>query len=574
MQSIIPAVALLIGIVLGVLAAWWLFKRSIPQSIELATAQSRTEMAGLTERLQSREQSIDELRTRLLECERGATTIHLKADELESNLNKYTRAYGVARQTLEDRERTLGENRVRIEGLEATIGIQRSRAEAAEQDLATVRQALLSEQNEHEECRERLSDCSRTLTDFQQQHTQVTADLAQCRAELESEKKAAEEKLIELRNAEERLQNVFKALAADVLSQNNASFMALAQTQLEKMQESSKGELEKRHHAIEESLKPVKESMQKVDEKIQELERARAGAYSGLTEQVRNMMDMQKDLRSETSNLVRALRTPNVRGRWGEVQLRRVVEISGMVEHCDFWEQTSASTEDGKVRPDLLVRLPGSKNIVVDSKAPLLAYLNAIECEDDEQKKAQLKDHARQLKNHIEALGKKAYFEQFQPSPDFVILFLPGEPYFYAALAHEPELIEFAIDRNVVIATPTTLIAILRAIAFGWRQENLAQNAKEISDLGRELYKRCSTLGSHFAKVGDGLKTATDAYNRAVGSLEGRVLVAARKFEALGAAASDDAMIEISTVEVTPRSLHSPELISSAHSTSQALMPE
>jgi DNA recombination protein RmuC len=266
-------------------------------------------------------------------------------------------------------------------------------------------------------------------------------------------------------------------------------------------------------------------------------------------------------LRSETSNLVQALRTPNVRGRWGEIQLHRVVEMAGMVEHCDFYEQQSVETEDGRLRPDMIVRLPNSRNIVIDAKAPLSAYLEAIDATDEDARKVQLQRHAQQIRTHLTMLGKKSYFEQFEPSPEFVVLFLPGEAFFAAALMQDPELIEFGVDENVIIATPTTLIALLRAVAYGWRQEALAQNAKEICDLGKELYERCSTMGGHMLALGKNLKRATDSYNDAIGSFESRVFVSARKFAALGAVASDDGIDELQQIEVVPRHIQAPELL-------------
>jgi DNA recombination protein RmuC len=379
---------------------------------------------------------------------------------------------------------------------------------------------------------------------------------------LEQERKQAEEKLAVLDQAQQKLSDAFKALAAEALKSNNQSFLELAKATLETFQQSAKGDLDQRQLAIRELVKPVKESLEKVDAKIRDLEKSREGAYQGLRQQVGSLLETQKELRSETSNLVKALRRPQVRGRWGEIQLRRVVEMAGMLDHCDFYEQQSTDSEGGRLRPDLLVRLPARKNIVVDSKTPLSAYLEAIEARDEETRATKLKDHARQVRTHIAALGRKSYFEQFDPAPEFVVLFLPGEVFFSAALEQDPELIELGVDQNVIIATPTTLIALLRAVAYGWRQERLAENAKQISELGRELHKRLAGLGQYMISLGKGLRSATDAYNRAVGSLESRVLTSARKFKELGTTGPKDEIRELPQVETVPRMLQAPELLS------------
>jgi DNA recombination protein RmuC len=319
-------------------------------------------------------------------------------------------------------------------------------------------------------------------------------------------------------------------------------------------QKLSAGALQDNSQAIGEMLKPVAASLEKVDARIRELEVARQGAYAELATQVRALLETGNALRGETGKLVTALRTPGVRGRWGEVQLRRVVEMAGMVEYCDFLSQPGAVTEEGRLRPDLVVRLPSGKSIVVDAKTPLEAFLRAIEAPDDDTRRLRLAEHARQVRAHVDALSRKSYWQQFDPTPEFAVLFLPGESFFSAALEQDPELIEYGAGQNIILATPTTLIALLRAVSYGWRQEDLARNAREISRLGAELYGRIDTMRDHWQKMGRSLEAAVDAYNKAVGSLESRVLPGARKFVELRAA-SGEPMDELAPIEKAPRHL-------------------
>ena len=384
------------------------------------------------------------------------------------------------------------------------------------------------------------------------EHAAASAALARTEAQRDAERTAAAEKLALLEAAKVKLQDSFKALSSEALSQNNQSFLNLAKATLEKYQAGAQGDLDKRQQAISQTVQPVGEALQLFNQRIAQIEERRVATDSNLKLQLEQLAASQQQLTRTTGSLVQALRAPQVRGQWGELQLRRTVEMAGMLNYCDFEEQASVETEAGqRQRPDLLIRLPNERVVVVDSKVPLAAYLDALQAQDPDQQKERMAAHARHVREHIKGLSAKSYWTQFDNTPEFVVLFIPNETIFSAALEQDPQLIELGVLNQVILATPTTLIALLKAIAYGWQQEAIAREAKEIAALGKELYDRVGVVAGHLAKVGKSLGQSVEHYNKAIGSVESRLLVTARKFEALDSA-SADALPEVKRVEKLP----------------------
>lgn len=407
------------------------------------------------------------------------------------------------------------------------------------------------------------------VNELRQQLQQRDSDLEKLRSELDSEKQSRVEAFTRLESAQKgfeeqkalidamktEMTDTFNALSSAALKSSSEDFLRLASEHLGKVVSDTKGKLGEHQAAMDGMIKPLHEMLKRYDDQIRSIEESRHKAYGSLEEQLRALALTHENLQKETSNLVSALRKPQVRGRWGEMQLKRVAELSGMSMHCDFTEQQSMETEKGRIRPDMVVHLPMEREIVVDSKVSLEAYLDATTSSSEDEKKTKLEKHAQQVRAHMNKLASKEYWSQFEKSPEFVVLFIPGESFLSSALETDNTLIEDGILKRVIIATPTTFIALLRAIAYGWRQEQVTKNAQKISELGRQLYERMSILVQHLDNVGSNLEKAVGSYNKAVASMESRVLPSVRRFRELGVAGAHE-IPAMEQIDQTPRNLN------------------
>ncbi len=503
MEIIDFALLLSAGILLGAVGGWLAAKFAVYRRINPLVSDFQTEIAALRERLRHKQAENEALQKGL--------DVHQQ--ELKSLNTRYLEA--------------CRENGAALARIEQLVPLQQRLQDQA-QEITTLH---------------------RVNSGIQNRQTELETLLAQ-------ERTATTEKIRLLEDLRHQWLDTFKALSANALRENNRTFIDLADTVLAKHLETARKDLDLKGRAVEELVSPIRDSLTRFDHNIQSLERTREKAYGGLSEQVRSLIGTQQLLQRETGKLVKALQTPQVRGRWGEITLRRVAELSGMQRRCDFFEQQTAVGADGLMRPDMLVKLPGNRQIVVDAKVPLAAYLDSLEAEGDQARQTLLETHGRQVQTHILKLSQKAYWTQFAPTPEFVVLFIPGENFFSAALSQNPALIEEGAKRGVILATPTTLISLLKTIAFGWRQETITENARAISELGRELYERLNHVAGHLNRLGQDIDHCARTFNQAVGSLERRVFASARRFTDLGIHLKDNRELpELDTLNSKTRKL-------------------
>ncbi len=470
------------GALMGLLLGWFLAKYRLTPSL----VKRKAEVEAHLETLQNKKEAIEDFKTR-------AAAFQVEIKSLTNQLLQ--------------------------------VSQERSAASSKLEHMAALQNTLKTREQE-------LLDLRATISSLKEQ-------IATLETTLDKEKTSFDEKISLLRELRVSLTETYKSLSAGALRENNQIFIDLAKSTFSKYIDSAKTDFETRGKAVKESILPLHEALNRYDEHIQAMERSREKAYGGLSAQVQSLIQTQDILQKETGKLVNALRVPHIRGRWGEITLRRVAELSGMQNHCDFFEQSSTRSEDGLLRPDMVIQLPGQRQIIIDAKVPLIAYIDAIEADSEEEREECLTTHARHIKTHINQLSQKAYWTQFKPTPEFVVLFIPGENFFSAALSKNPQLIELGVQKNVILATPTTLISLLKTVAFGWQQEKLTENARKISELGTELFERLSTMGQHINNLGRDIERSTHTYNKVVGSLERRVLSSARKFKDLGITQKD-----------------------------------